>query len=175
MEEKPKRVIEKDWGDGLIYAYAGNIYLLDKENNKIYRYAGNGTSFSAKKDWLAPGIKLDLSDAQNWATDGRIWISYQDGTFSKLSQGSPQNFSPKGVEPPLSSPNFIYTNEDLENVYVLEKEKGRIIVLDENGEYKQQYVSEKIKDASFITASEKENIIIFSSSEGRLYSIKLED
>jgi len=175
LGSKTERVIEKDWNDGLIYAYAGNIYILDKEKNQIYRFPGTGSSFFSKQEWLVSGAKLDFSDAQNWTIDGNIWISYKDGTFSKLSQGSPQQFISKEVYPSITNPNFIYTNEELENIYILEKDKNRIIVLKKDGEYYSQYITEKLKDASFITASEKDKKIIFSGTEGKLYSIELKD
>ena len=172
---KTEKVIEKDWNDGLIYAYAGNIYILNKEKNQIYRFPGTGTSFSSKQEWLVSEAKLDFSDVQNWVIDGNVWISYKDGTFSKLSQGSPQQFIPKGVYPSITNPSFIYTNEELENIYILEKDKNRIVVLKKNGEYHSQYISDKLKDADFVLASEKDKEIIFSGAEGRLYFIELRD
>lgn len=175
LGSKTERVIEKDWNNGLIYAYAGNIYILDKEKNQIYRFPGTGKTFSSKQEWLVSGTKIDFSDAQNWVIDGNIWILYKDNTFSKLSQGSPQHFVPKGVYPPITKPDFIYTNEELKRVYVLEKDKKRVVVLEKNGEYVSQYISDKLGEADFIAVSEKDKEIIFSGTEGKLYSINLRD
>ncbi|GAG50039.1 unnamed protein product, partial [marine sediment metagenome] len=88
-------------------------------------------------------------------------------------QGNPQAFSVSGVAPHLINPKAIYTNEELEFLYLLEPENKRVIVLDKSGEYKAQYVSGSIGEAIDIAVSEKEGKIILLTGE-KLFSIEIE-
>jgi hypothetical protein len=155
-----KKVLEKDWSDVLFYLYAGNIYLIDKTNNTILRYAGSLNSFSAKSDWLAPGIEVDFSKVKDVTIDGAIWLISSSGKVAKFILGSPQAISLKGLIGQLDNPTAIYTNENLKMVYILEKDKGRIVVLEKNGDFKVQYTSEDIKNAKDLVVSETEGKII---------------
>ncbi|AKM83117.1 hypothetical protein A2422_03965 [Candidatus Woesebacteria bacterium RIFOXYC1_FULL_31_51] len=155
-----KKVLEKDWSDVLFYLYAGNIYLIDKTNNTILRYAGSLNSFSAKSDWLAPGIEADFSKVKDISIDGAIWLLSSSGKVAKFILGSPQAISLKGLIGQLDNPTAIYTNENLKMVYILEKDKGRIVVIEKKGDFKIQYTSDDIKNAKDLVVSETEGKII---------------
>ena len=165
-----KKVIERDWNDtNLIYFYAGNNYLIDKDDNEIYRFVGGNKTFGSKSGWLAPGIEMDFSKVIDMTIDGSIWLLSLTGKVTKLTNGNPQAISLNGIPDPLSNPIAIYTNEDNKNVYILEKDKGRVVVIDKTGEFKMQYVSEKIKNATDIVVSEEEKKIILLTGSKLMY------
>ncbi|OGM10787.1 hypothetical protein A2Z22_02785 [Candidatus Woesebacteria bacterium RBG_16_34_12] len=146
--EKKIKKVDKDWGDDyLIYAYAGNIYLLDKEKNEILRFAGSQDSFSAKKSWLTPGSELDFSNIISWTIDGSVWLISGGGKIERFSLGNKINFNVSGLYPELVSAKAIYSNEELKYLYILDPEKRRVVVLTKEGEYKAQYYSEEIGNA----------------------------
>ncbi len=160
--EAKSRLIEKEWkGDILIYAYAGNLYILDKEASTIKRYVGGDSSFSSGQNWLALGIKVDLSKIKGMTIDGSIILLSESGRISKFLLGNQTGFTPQGVYPELGPADAIYTNEGLKGIYILEKTKGRIVVLDKEGKYLAQYRSDSLKDAQDLVVSEKEGKIIF--------------
>ena len=167
------QVIDKSWdGEVLLYAYAGNLYLIDKIGSTIWRYAGTGESFSAKQNWLAPGTKVDLSQVRGVTIDGTVFLLSSSGRISKFSLGNPTSFTPQGVFPELSTPDAIYTNEELKYAYVLERSEKRIVVLEKDGKYKAQYTSDKIGEAQDLAVSEKEGRIVILTGS-KLLSIKI--
>ncbi len=165
-----KKVVEKDWNDSnLFYSYAANIYLLDKDAKEIYRFAGSNKTFGSKTGWLAPGIEMDFSKVIDLVIDGSIWLLSSTGKVTKLTNGNPQSISISGIPEPLESPTAIYTNEDNKYVYVLEKDKGRIVVLDKTGEFKLQYINDDIKNIKDLVVSETEGKVILLSGSKLLY------
>ena len=171
-DEKTK-VIEKDWeGEVFLYAYAGNIYLLDKGANTIWRFAGAEGTFGSKTDWLGAGVEPDFSRIVSITIDGNIWVLSQTGKILKFTRGSPQNISASGVIPALSSADAIYTNEELGFVYILDKSGKRVVVLDKDGNYKAQYFSDKVSEATDLMVSEKEKKIILLAG-AKLYFLEL--
>jgi len=167
------QVIDKSWdGEVLVYAYAGNLYLIDKVGSTIWRYPGTGEAFASKQNWLAPGTKVDLSQVKSVTIDGTIFLLSSSGKLSKFSLGNPTGFTPQGVFPELSTPDAIYTNEELKYVYVLERSGKRVVVLEKDGKYKAQYTSDKIGEAQDLAVSEKEGKIVILTG-GKLLSIKI--
>jgi len=53
--------------------------------------------------------------------------------------------------------------------YILEAEKSRIVVLEKNGDFKLQYVSDAIKAANDLVVSEKEGKIILLTGSKLMY------
>lgn len=168
-----KKALEADWkGEALVYAYAGNLYVLDKESSSIWRYLATTAGFGTKQSWFAPGVSLNLSKVIVWSIDGSIWLLTDTGEIIKFASGNPQTFNPSGVFPELARPKSIYTSENAESLYILEKDAGRVVVLKKGGEYQAQYISDKIKEAKGLVVSEKEKKIILLTGT-TLYSIEL--
>jgi hypothetical protein len=164
------KVLDKDWeGEALFSLYAANIYLVDKGANMIWRSVGSGTSFSEKKEWLAPGITVDFSKASGLAIDGSIWTITTSGKIVRFSLGSPQNIIPTGIFPTVASIDAIYTNETLTGVYLLDKGGKRIVVLTKEGKYKAQYLNDKIGEAMDLVVSEEDKKIILLTGQKLLY------
>jgi len=170
--EEKKRVIDADWqGEVLVYAYAGNLYVLEKDRSEIWRYPGTGEAFNAKQRWLAPGVEPDLGNIFSWTIDGSIWFLSETGGIFKYTRGNQDSLDVSGVIPSFSRPSAIYTNEELKFVYILEKERQRVVVLDKEGNYVAQYLNEAIGEAKNLAVSEKEGKIILLTGT-KLYSIE---
>lgn len=156
----------------LIYLYSGNIYLIKKDENEIFRLTGGSGGFSEKQAWLAPGIEVDFSKVIDMSIDGSIWLLSSSGKVTKFTNGNPQVVQMKGMIENLVNPTAIYTNEKLKFVYILDAEKGRVVVLEKNGDFKMQYIAEGIKEAKDLMASEEEGKIIILTGPKLMY-IKL--
>ena len=171
--EEKIEVIEDDFpGEILAGAYAANVYVLDKEGSIIWRYTAGESGFSSGRNWFAEGVEPDLSRIISWTIDGTIWLLDERGEIFKYSLGNRQNFSVSGVLPELISPKSIYTNEELESLYILDPDEVRVVVLTKTGEFKAQYKSEKIKEAIDLAVSEKEGKIILLTGD-KLYSLEI--
>ena len=173
VSDERELAIEGEWeGDVLIYAYAGNFYVLEREASKIWRYAGIEGGFGSKQEWLAAGTEPDLTSIFNWTIDGSIWFLSETGKVFKFTRGNQDTLSFTDIVPQLSRPSAIYTNEELKSIYLLEKETGRIVVVDKEGNYQAQYFSDKIEEARGLVVSEEVGKIIIVTDE-RLYSINI--
>ncbi len=167
------KVIEKEWdGDALISAFAGNIYVLDKSGNNIYRYAGEGNTFGSKQTWLASGTRVTFSDARALVIDGSLYVLLPITKVSKFSLGSPQAFSISGVFPEVGSIDAIYSNEEDKYIYILDRAGKRVVALDKKGVYKAQYIAGEIGNATNLVVSEADKKIILLTGD-KLESIEL--
>ncbi|MBI3443123.1 hypothetical protein HY008_00425 [Candidatus Woesebacteria bacterium] len=174
---KTSLVIEKDWFDEVWpRMYAGNMYLLELKGGNIWRFSGievaGKSGFGSKQRWLGSGISVDLSGAVSWAIDGSIWILTSEGKIMKFTLGAPKSFSLGLVEPSLSNPVDLYTDEEQSSLYFLDSANSRVVVFDKNGEFKAQYISDKIGEAKQLVISEKDKRVVLLAGE-KLYSIEL--
>lgn len=167
------KVIDKTWsGDGLIKAFAGNIYVLDKAGNAVYRFAGSGNTFGEKQNWLATGTKADFSDASQWVIDGSVYVRFPNSKIAKFSQGSPQVFSVTSVIPEIGTIDAIYGDADNAGIYLLDRAGKRVVVTDKKGKYVAQYISDQIAGATGLVVSEADKKIILLTGD-KLYSIDI--
>jgi len=167
------KVVEKSWdGDVRIAAFAANMYVLDIPANAIYRFAGSGTSFGDKQNWLAAGTRADFSDAKAWVIDGSVYVLFPNSKIAKFSLGSPQNFSVSGIFPEIGTIDAIYAGADNQDVYLLDRAGGRVVVVDKKGQYKAQYIDTEIGNTSSLVVSEADKKIILVTGD-KLLSIEL--
>jgi hypothetical protein len=161
------------WGTiGMIAAYTGNVYLLDTEKSRIWKYVATEKRFSDLTEYLNPDTLPDLSKATSMAIDGSIWVSTSDGKILRFTQGKENTFLPQGIEPALGNFLALYTSDVAKNIYVLDKENKRVVVLDKDGFYLSRYLWEASFVPSQIVVSESEKKILLLS-EGKIYSLEL--
>lgn len=175
-QETARIVIEKDtdWGEiGGLVSYAGNLYLLDKKQSKIWRYGAGEEGFAGKQNWFGEGITPDLSQSVSLAIDGSIWILLENGKILKFTRGAIDSFAVKNFEDGLSKPGVLWTDFETEKLYILENEKARVVVLGKNGEFSFQYLWEGLKEAADIAVSEKMGKIFILRGE-KIYEVELE-
>jgi len=168
------RVIDKTWaGDALISAFAGNMYVLDKSGNAIYRYSGQtGDTFGAQQKWLSASTTANFSGAISWGMDGAIYVLYPNSKILKYSLGSPQNFSVSGVLPEIGNIDAISADPDNQYIYLLDKAGKRVVVIDKKGKYKAQYTNGQIAGAKSLVVSESQKEIILLTGD-KLLSIEI--
>ncbi|MFV1917482.1 MAG: hypothetical protein ACC618_03335 [Patescibacteria group bacterium] len=171
--EEKRKVVENTFSPNiLIYSYAANLYVLDQKESAVWRYTRGEDSFSSGANWFSEGVKPDLSKVISWTIDGAIWLLDNQARIFYYSLGNQLNFTASGVYPELTKPSAIYTNEELEGLYLLEPEQNRVVVLNKSGEFIAQYKSEEIRNAIGIAVSEKGKKIILLTGE-KLYSLKI--
>jgi len=162
IEGEPQRVIDKDYSSiSIISAFAGNIYLIDRGDSKIYRFSGLEGKFGSKSEWLGEGVDLNLADTRNVVIDGNIWMSFEDGNTIRLLQGVVNTFSKETITPELSFVDYVFTTEESENVYFLDKKEKRIVVFDKEGKFVAQYKNDDFSDTNSFCVSEKERKVIY--------------
>ena len=166
-----KKDIEDFENGSLIYGYAGNIYLLKKENSAIYRLPSITGGFASPTTWLASDQTPNFEKVVSWTIDGSIWLLENNGGIDKFTNGFEENFS-YSAPFRLTMPTAIYTRDTINSLYVLEPASKRVVVLAKDGVFIAQYKNDKLNDALDIVVSEAEKILVFLTKD-KLYSIEL--
>jgi len=156
-----------------LVSFGGNIYLLDTGKNRIWKYVATGSAFSDLREFLLPDFFPDISKATNMVIDGSVWLGTTDGSIKRYTQGKDDPFITKGVDPAFGNNLTVFTNENCVNVYVLDPDNGRVVVLEKDGMYKSQYKYPSTFTPTGIAASEKLGKL-FLFSEGKLYTTPLQ-
>ncbi|MCJ7793148.1 MAG: hypothetical protein MUP45_04190, partial [Candidatus Marinimicrobia bacterium] len=171
--KRQKLVIEKDegWGEILdLGAFGGNLYLLDKKG-EIWKYPAMETGYGVYRLWLE-GDKPNFSDAVAMAIDGSVWVLKENGTILKFTQGGRDSFTLSGLDKPLNNPTALFTDDDQENLYVLDKGNSRVLVINKSGEYHSQYRWQGLGEVTQLMASEEAKKILLLSGN-KVYEIEI--
>ncbi|OGM32699.1 hypothetical protein A2803_01440 [Candidatus Woesebacteria bacterium RIFCSPHIGHO2_01_FULL_44_21] len=166
-------VVKPDWSasDVLIAAFAGNLYVLDRGNNQIWRYPGVSSGFLEKEEWLGEGFTIDVSEAVAMAIDGSIWTVDKSGDFKVYSMGAPATFAINGNSQPFSEVVDLFASEESKFIYVLDRGNSRIAVSKKNGDYIGDYVAPELSAATSLVVSEEDGLILFLA-DSKLYSLE---
>lgn len=146
--------------DSPIAIYNNRLYLLDKINGQIYKYAKSGNTFSARAAWL----KTDdnFSSVSDMQIDGKITLADTNSGPKRFFK----NEDEKTIRTPKINPDFRADQLILgeTNLYFLDALNKRIVILDNNGDLIKQYrlVKDNIQDFSVDEANK--NIYILSDS-----------
>jgi F0F1-type ATP synthase membrane subunit b/b' len=169
--KKPRLVVgsDEDWGKIIDFqTFAGNLYLLTDKT--IWQHLATESGFGVKKRWLKD--EIDFSLAVSMAIDGSIWVLQTDGTIVKLTRGQKDPFGLAGLDKAFTQPQLIFTDDNCQNLYILDKGNRRVVVLEKSGEYHSQYMWEGIKDIDGLVVSEKEGKV-FLWQGNQIYEIEL--
>lgn len=168
--DSKNQIIKKDWDeDGGIGLFGSNIYVLDKAGG-IIKFVPSGNSYSQSNYFTGDGP--DMNSAVSMAIDGSVYVLFENGEVNKYTRGASDTFNISGLEKPFSSPTKIFTNEDIDNIYILDNGNSRIVVLDKTGKFVSAYASPQIKSAKEFNIDEagKKAFIL---SGGKVYQIDL--
>jgi hypothetical protein len=166
-------VIETDenWREIVdLRAFGGNLYLLDKQG-EIWKYPGLEGGFGSYRHWVK-NEESDFSDAVGMSIDGSVWVLKSDGRIWKYTQGTRDAFVMSGLDKPLDNPAAIFTDDDQENLYLLDKGNSRVVVINKSGEYHSQYLWQGASEATALIASEEEKKILLLSGN-KIYEIEI--
>src|SRR3989344_1165 len=155
-----------------VLAFGSNIYLLEK-GGIVWKYpaAGTASGFGTKQKWFA-GSTTPPTASVDWTVDGAIYILGEGGEVGKFTRGLKDGFRLSGLSEGLSGTQNIYTDPDLESLFILDKENGRIVETEKTGAYKLEYVSEEVKNTQDFVVSQSEGKI-FLLSQNKILEIPL--
>jgi hypothetical protein len=124
--------------------YLTYLYILDQNNNQIYRYPRTTAGFTDKTDWLR--ANADLSQVSDMAVNGNVFLTDANGNLSEYFQGKKQNFQIGAATPPIKITEVYARNGD-KDIYVLDKTDGQIAKVDSNGQVVSLYKNTTFKNA----------------------------
>jgi len=146
-----------------INSYDRFVYVLSPDKRNVYRYSGDGDgSYSEPIGWMTSATGLKYDEITSFSVDGDIWFSTSGGQIKKFTGGKESSFEIRGLEDPFSSSIKVFTNGNQENIYVLESDKNRVVVLSKEGEFKRE-----IKSVSFSTVGS----IAVSEELGKIFAV----
>ncbi len=162
-----------EWGKITDMAiFGGNIYLLDTQKHRIWKYVATEKGFSELFEYLNPDTLPDLSQATNLSIDGSVWLGTTNGTIMRFTSGKENSFTPQGNDMPLGKRLSVYTHDELKMVYVLDHDYHRVVVFDKEGMYMAQYVWRAGFQPTALAVSESSRKL-FLLAEGKIYATEL--
>ncbi len=166
-----KKPIEKDGlqNPKAMVIFNANVYVLDSGVGDIFKYSAGEDVYSKGVSYFAESQSGVLKGAQDLAIDSSIYVLV-DGVVIKYTAGTRDSF--KLSLPDKSSPNFshIYTNKDLDKVFLLDTKIGKMVIVSKAGEYSKQIESSIFKQAIEFVVFEEKIIVL---SQNKLYSVGL--
>jgi len=141
-----------------ISTYASNLYVLDTNNNQIYKHSPIQTGYAKSNPWLSEEIDIDLSNAVSMAIDGNIFVLKENGKIIKLFKGKKEQFQVSEVKPNLTTTTQMWANSNSDYIYLLEPQRSRIVILNKEGELQHQLSSDQWKEPESMVINEEENV-----------------
>lgn len=135
-----KGVAIEDWSN--------RIYVLDAAEGQIWKYTYKGArkKFGTAEPYLLEDEEVDLKSSKDFAIDANLYVLDDKAEIQKFYGGSKVDFfitnAPFNV---FKDPSIIYTNEKLDEVYVVDTREMRVLVFLKdantgNLEYKKQFL-----------------------------------
>jgi len=132
------------------------LYVLNQEERNIFKYRFWENKWQEPIRYVKSAPGVDFSEILSMSIDGNLWLTSKKGEIFKFSAGTKQDFTVIGVDDPFAEAIYLYTGEDLQNLYILEPGKKRLVILDKEGRYEKQIVSETLATANNLLVSEVE-------------------
>ena len=135
-------------GGNAVEAYSKRIYLLDAENNQIWRYERKRDKYTGATAYNTGG---DVTSGMDLAIDASIYVVKSNGEIERFYGGEKEEMSI--VKPPLEpmkEPVKIYTEFGFDFLYILDK-TGTVYVFRKETDtgnliYSHQYIFESLSE-----------------------------
>jgi hypothetical protein len=165
---------DAEWGEVVeIGLFAGNVYLLDRTGDAVWQYPGLESGVGAKRRWLSQQTEIDLDGVVDMAIDGDVWMVYGSGRVERYRRGEKVAFTVSGLAEPLKQVTQMYTHEDLDAIYLLDRGNSRVVVISKEGAFLRQYTWQGLAAAQDIAVLPQEKVLVVLSGAS-LYRIPLE-
>lgn len=153
-----------------IYAFAGNIYLLDK--GQIWKYLPTADTYSDKREYFSKDTKADLSSSLRMQIESSVYVLKGDGEILRFTKGDKDNFSFAGLDKGVKDPKSFFVSSDTDNLYLLDSGNSRLLILTKTGGYKGQITGGKFATATDLAVDEVgEKVYLLDG--GKIYSVDL--
>jgi hypothetical protein len=114
-----------------LMVYGGRIYILDSQNNQIYKHNQGTISFGKGEEWIQDGT--DIQNAQALTIDGNIYIATNKGEIKKFYTGNSVKFDIEEIDPQIKNIDQIFTDTTINEIYFLDNNSKRVIIINKDG------------------------------------------
>jgi hypothetical protein len=156
--------------DDFIGTYLTYLYILDPQDNQIYRYPRATGGFGDKTNWLKDSTPL--SGISDMTIDDNIYC-IQNNSVLKLFKGKKQDLNLEASNTPVHFDN-IFTTIDSDSLYVLDAKNSRIVQYSKaDGSITKQYFNEAILNGKSLSIDET-NKLAYISTSSELISVSIQ-
>lgn len=160
---------DQDWAQvEAVTGFSNNVYLLDQ--NQILKFPAVNRGIGDARNYLNEGIKLE--GGIDLAIDGSVWVLQNNGVVSKYIRGQKDAFRLMGLNQPLKKPTKIFTSETHNNLYILDPQATKVVVVDKAGEFRAEYVWPGLAGGLDIFADEEQGLILVLTGE-KIFSLEI--
>jgi hypothetical protein len=153
-----------------IGTYLTYLYILDPQDNQIYRYPRAAGGFGDKTNWLKDNTPL--AGISDMTIDDNIYC-IQNNSVLKLFKGTKQDLTLEASTTPVHFDN-VFTTIDSGSLYVLDTKNSRIIQYNKaDGTITAQYFNEALADGKSLSIDEASKVAYISTSS-ELISISIQ-
>jgi hypothetical protein len=151
--------------------YEGKLYLIDSVGGQIYKFSKQGNDFAPRSAWLKSS-SVNLTNSDSIAVDGNIWLN-SDHEVIKLFKGAPAEFKISGLEKVLGPKFKLYTDSELDNLYILDQSNFKVIMVDKKtGKVLEQYLYPAQYELSDVAVSQNGKVIYLLGKD-KIYKIEV--
>ncbi|HLM84523.1 MAG TPA: hypothetical protein VK254_04945 [Candidatus Bathyarchaeia archaeon] len=145
--------------------YLTYLYILDSNANRIYRYPRAEGGFGSPQNWLKESA--DLKNTTGFGINGDMFIANHTQISAYLQGKKDEKIS---FENPTASLAIdkIYTDSDLENLYILDNKNRRVVQYSKSGKIVAQYFNQSIVGIKDFTVDEKSKIVYLQKADSVL-------
>lgn len=163
----------------LMKGYGSYLYLLNQTKRNIFRFSiikpnskTAAQTLSEPIGWIINKKGLDFSILSSLAVDGDVWLATKTGQILKYTQGQPVNWQISGLKVNFDSNLILVTNDQLTQIYVLEPNKKRLVILTKSGQFLKELQSPTLGGVTSFGVSETlQKAFLVSGST--VYELKL--
>lgn len=153
---------DDDWGEiADLSGFAGNVYLIDKgkkgttDAGQIWKYLPTSAGYSDNREYLTKDTKVDFVSVKRMQIESSIYILKGEGEILRFTRGASDHFSLGGLDKPIKNPKSIFVSSETENLYILDSENSRIVIVNKTGVYQGQYQGDRFASASDLVVDEE--------------------
>lgn len=152
-------------GGTVLKTYGDSFYIFNPAERTIFKLSPADEGFEDATRWLRSGLGTEFENIASMAIDGEIWLSTKDGQILRFAAGRQQDFEVSGLSEPFTGAIMLFTQEDLDQLYVLDPSNHRIVILNKDGQYLNQIVSGSLASAStLLVDQERKRALAISGS-----------
>jgi hypothetical protein len=155
-----------------IVGFAGNVYLLDSVKNQIWKYVPTQSGYSERQTYLPSGAQVNFGGSLQMKIDYSVWILKEGPEIFRFTGGNFDNFSVGGLDENLKEIKTLFADEDGDELYLLDSENSRVVVLTKDGKYLKQYTGDKFATADDLVV-DNESKKMYLLEGNKLYQLDL--
>jgi hypothetical protein len=133
----------------------GNLYLLDKASNQVWRYQATQAGFDSERDPLLGPADISSASELNAVED--VYLLGSGEEIARFQGGARQPFEQAGIDQPVSGPASAIIMPALDRMLVADQGGDRIVVFTLDGRYVKQFKSATFTDLRAINLDRTTN------------------